>query len=307
MHRFSSVASHTAKLAARPVGLCFKSFVATRNNSSSPLERYKAKLEQKAKELGVLSVDQLQEKLKEEINEKKKEFNKMDPLAELEEYERRQQEEVAREKSDPLKSKTPRSPIDKATPQLPYKTLLSFLDTEKIKKLPSKDIEFLWKARFLNNERSLNASLSDVQFAGIYATAFKNPSFILPLPKEGQDGYEMHFIQWSFVGPQTTHCMLTTVAEYKLHKEYAKPHTTLMFHQELAEDKKLVLMNGQVETDSNLTMDEAQMLVLNVQRFYGGVGAAENVKTRASLLKSFTDGQENFDVETLIKEATTTD
>lgn len=64
--------------------------------------------------------------------------------------------------------------------------------------------------------------------------------------------------------------MLTSLAEYKLHKEYAKPHTTLMFHQELVADTGIVLMNGRVEEDVPLSMDEAQLLLLNVQRFYGG-------------------------------------
>ena len=113
----------------------------------------------------------------------------------------------------------------------------------------------------------------------------------------------MHFVQWSFAGPQTTHCMLTTLAEYKLHKEYAKPHTTLMFHQELVNSKNLVLMNGQVEEEAALSMDDAQLLVLNVQRFYGAVGDEALIKRKHELLRAFTTS-ENFDVDTLIEEAT---
>ena len=113
----------------------------------------------------------------------------------------------------------------------------------------------------------------------------------------------MHFVQWAFVGPQTVHCMLTTVAEYKLHKEYAKPHTTLMFHQDLVGEKPgVVLMNGVCETESSLSIDEAQLLVLNVQRFYGGLG---NSEVKLKLLNDFTQGHEGFSTEELIKEATT--
>lgn len=269
-------------------------------NSQDVLARYKAKLEQKAKEVGAKDVDELKNKLKDEIDKVKMELNKVDPLKELEEYERRQAEELAKDQKDSKTIKV-RSPIAKDTPKLPYKVLNDFVALDKVKELPRRELEYIWKARFQNKERSLHAILDNVQFSKIYANAFKNPSFILPLPKN-DEGYEMHFVQWSFVGPQTVHCMLTTVAEYKLHKEYAKPHTTLMFHQELATDKGVVLMNGSCESESSLTMDEAQLLVLNVQRFYGGLGNSE-IKQR--LLNDFTSGHENFSTEELIKEATT--
>ncbi|KAG2734835.1 hypothetical protein G9P44_002841 [Scheffersomyces stipitis] len=266
--------------------------------SSDLIAKYQTKLEKKAQDLGVNNIDELHNKLKDEIELKKKELNKIDPLAELEEYERRQAEEIAKDPNS--KTIKVRSPIAKDTPKLPYKDLNAYVDVEKVKELPRKELEFIWKARFHSKERTLHAVLEDLQFASMYVNAFKNPSFILPLPKNS-DGYEMHFVQWSFVGPQTTHCMLTTVAEYKLHKEYAKPHTTLMFHQDLAQEKGVVLMNGHCETESSLSMDEAQLLVLNVQRFYGGLGKHESA---LALLRDFTSGSEKFDMDKLIAEAT---
>ena len=109
------------------------------------------------------------------------------------------------------------------------------------------------------------------------------------------------------MGPHTTHCMLTSLAEYKLHKEYAKPHTTLMFHQELVDEVGKVLMNGQVEEDVPLSMDEAQLLVLNVQRFYGGLTESEGSKRKLELLKEFTAGNPDFNMERLIEEAASFD
>ncbi|KAK6465931.1 ATP11 protein-domain-containing protein [Scheffersomyces coipomensis] len=261
-------------------------------------EKYKAKLEQRAKELGLNDVDELKTKLKDDIAKAKKAFNAVDPLTELEEYEKK----LAAERKDSKVIKV-RSPIDAKAPQSPYKRLESYVDVDKIRDLPAKEVELIWKARFQNIERSLHAVLTDLQFSEIYANAFKHPSFILPLPKEGE-GYEMHFVQWSFIGPSTTHCMLTTVAEYKLHKEYAKPHTTLMFHQELT-DKGIVLMNGSCEVESSLSMDEAQLLVLNVQRFYGAQMLKGSPEKKLALLKSFTVGDESFNIDDLVKEATT--
>ncbi|QEL61786.1 hypothetical protein CJJ09_003942 [Candidozyma auris] len=246
-------------------------------NPESPLEKYKHKLEQKAKEVGASNVAELQEKLKDQIEAKKKE---------------RIKEEEKEEETNPVI----RAAIDKNTPKEPYKTLASFIDVEKVKELPRKELEFVWRARFQNKERTLQAMMEAHQFATIFANAFKNPNFVLPLPR-GEDGYEIHFVQWAFPGPNTTHCMLTTLAEYQLHKEYAKPHTTLMFHQELIEDKDVVLMNGQVESDVSLTMDEAQLLVLNVQRFYGGLKESEGSKRKLALLRDFTSGNPNFDMK----------
>lgn len=280
-----------------PLSLPFRRFKST---SEQILSQYKAKLNLKAKELGVQNIDELKIKLKDELEEKKKTFNQMDPLKELEEYEKRQSAEFENAKSKVIKV---RSPIDKDAPKVPYKTMSSYVDVDKMRELPRKEIEFLWKARFISKDRNLHAVVQDVQFANIYANAFKNPSFILPLPKNNE-GYEMHFVQWSFVGPHTTHCMLTTVAEYKLHKEYAKPHTTLMFHQELR-DQGVVLMNGQVETESALSMDEALLLVMNVQRFYGDIGNTDNSRRKYELLRAFTVGDDLFDMDELIKEATT--
>ncbi|CAG89420.2 DEHA2F15796p [Debaryomyces hansenii CBS767] len=273
------------------------------NTKDIVLQKYRDKLNEKANALGLKDVDDLKEKLKDDIEKKKKEFSAIDPLKELEEYERRQALEISKNDDKTIKV---RSPIDKNKPQAPYKVLDSFVDVEKLKDLPLKELEFIWRARFQNIERTMVAVLNNLQFASMYANAFKNPSFILPLAKN-EDGYEMHFVQWSFIGPKTTHCMLTTVAEYKLHKEYAKPHTTLMFHQELSNSKDVVLMNGQVEEESSLTMDEAQLLVLNVQRFYGGIASAKGNEKKLALLRDFTSGNADFNMEELIAEAASID
>lgn len=279
--------------------------VAVRWNSSKQeeyLQKYRAKLNEKAKQLGFKDTTELNEKLKEEIESRKKDLSAIDPLKDLEGFEASQAESMRQNiKDHQIKI---RSPVDKDTPVLPYKTLNSFIDVDKFMQLNKKEIEYIWRARFQTKERTFVAILDALQFSQMYALAFKNKTFILPLPKES-GGYEMHFVQWSFVGPQTTHCMLTTVAEYKLHKEYAKPHTTLSFHQELAEEKDTVLMNGDIEKEANVSLEEAQLLVLNIQRFYGAMKSVS--KDKLDLLTSFNSGDEGFDMDKLIKEATTFD
>lgn len=280
----------------QPLRRCLTFRFVRYNSNADILAKYQQKLQGKAKTLGLSSVDELQTKLKDEIQQKKKEFNVIDPLKQLEEYERKQTEEYENEKGSKI-----RDPIDKSTPKLPYKTLNSFVDEEKVSILPRKELELIWKARF-SQDQTLSAVVEDIQFASMYANAFKNSSFILPLPKG--DGYELHFVQWAFVGPKTTHCMLTTLAEYKLHQEYAKPHTTLMFHQELVGSKGIVLMNGAVEKESNVKVAEAHLLVLSLQRFYGAIGSPEASKRKLNFLKDFTSGNPDFNIQALIDEAT---
>ncbi|GEQ72662.1 hypothetical protein JCM33374_g6349 [Metschnikowia sp. JCM 33374] len=294
-------AKNLTRLLSKPTAI---RFYATASKNESVLDRYRSQLQQKAKEVGVSSIEELKESLKDEISTKKKEMNAVDPLEDLESFEKEQAEKLRQRKADQKNSKI-RDAIDASIPKAPYKTLSSFVDVEKIRQLPEKELKFIWKARFDSNERAMSAALSSSQFATLFANAFKNPSFVLPLPKD-ESGYEMHFVQWSFVGPQTTHCMLTSLAEYKLHKEYAKPHTTLMFHQELLGDSDVVLMNGQLEQDVALSMDEASLLVLNVQRFYGLMESA-GTERKLALLKAFTQGDSSFNMEKLIEETASLD
>lgn len=271
-----------------------------RFNRADPFEAYRSKLQEKAQEHGVSDVGELREKLKDEIDRKKKEFAAIDPLKELRKWEAEKAAELKQKRAQ-----VDRGAIDKTKPKEPFKTLNSYIDVEKVQGLPVKELEYVWRARFQKKERTLQAVIQSSQFATIFANAFKNPSFVLPLPRDG-DGYDIHFVQWTFVGPNTTHCMLTTLAEYQLHKEYAKPHTTLAFHQELIDLKEVVLMNGQVEKDVALSMDEAQLLVLNVQRFYGGLDS-ESTKRKVALLRAFSAGDSSFSIDRLIEEAASFD
>ncbi|ODQ78929.1 hypothetical protein BABINDRAFT_162586 [Babjeviella inositovora NRRL Y-12698] len=199
--------------------------------------------------------------------------------------------------------KKARGPRSAEVPEKPFKTLESFVDVNKISQLTKQEVEFIWRARFLGKEGAMHAVAPTRIFKRMYDNARKHAMFILPLPKDNSDGVEMHFVQWAFVGPHTAHCMITTVAEYKLHKEYARPHTTLMFHSELSELQGLVLMNGAVEKESSITLPEAQLLVLNVQRFYGALEDSPANQRRLKLLADFSSGSPDFTVEELIIEA----
>ncbi|SCV00721.1 LAMI_0G06898g1_1 [Lachancea mirantina] len=283
-------------------------FSASKNyySTQSVEGRYKEKLLQKAKREGLASVAELKDRLKEEIEVKKKELNKIDPLKELEDYEQRM-----KMSENNIKAAKSRGPIDPNQAVLPFKTLDTFLKVDKLRDLSPQEIEFLWRARWTNKNLALNAVVPQAIFAKMLKNVRSSPAFVLPLPRQiktseegtqNEQGLELHYIQWQIMSANTIHCMMTSLAEFKLHKEFAKPHTTFQFHQELVSDKGIVLMNGQIEQDSNVSLQDAQLLLLNVQRFYGAMGENTAIaKQRVQLLHDFTKGSPNFSVDLLIK------
>lgn len=209
--------------------------------------------------------------------------------------------------SPPAPSKDHDAPIESPSSLPPgIKTLSSFIDIAKILDLPQKEIEYIWRLRHSSNPNSLCAIMPSATYTAMAETARKHPQFILPLPRESEDpqgqkqgGAEIHFIQWTFPHPSTATVLFTHLAEYKLHGEYATPHTTISLHLELAEPKGLVLAQGQVQANRGLSVDEAKWLFMCLQKFYGMQGGPERIK----LLEQFTNGDEGFNIQLLLEEA----
>lgn len=262
-------------------------------------KKYSQQLQKKAQELGI-PLNELRIKFQDKIEKVKLELGGIDPTEELKQFfEHEKQKKQQNQNDNDDGTIKIRGIKDRNAPKLPYKVLDNYINLSKAKELPRDDIIKIWTARFINNDRALHAILTHLQFAQLYTNAFKYPQFVLPLPKPQQDGYELEFVQWQFVGPNTINCMFTTLAEYKLHGEYASPHTTLTFHLELAQDKDLVLMNGFNNKESGISMDEAHLLVVMLQRFYSGKNPQ-----MTQLLHEFNKGNAEFDIDALIKQAT---
>lgn len=94
--------------------------------------------------------------------------------------------------------------------------------------------------------------------------------------------------------------LFTHLAEYKLRGEFSQPHTTVTHYCELAGDKEVVLLHGQVVEGRGVSVDEAKWLVMCLQKFYG-VGGEKSERRR--LLELFGKGDEGFRVEDLVEEA----
>jgi ATP synthase F1 complex assembly factor 1 len=179
------------------------------------------------------------------------------------------------------------------------KTLNSYIALDKIRELPAKEIEAIWRLRHVNNPQSLCAVIPLEVYKTVEASAKKYPQFILPLPHK-ENGAEIHFLQWTFPAPDTVTVMFTHLAEYKLRGEFAEPHTTITHHLELAKDKDVVLLQGQVISGRGVSVDQAQFLLVCLQKFYGAAGETGE---RRKLMDQFIRGDTAFKVETLMEEA----
>lgn len=272
-------------------------------------EKYRSRLEAKAAAEGVASVEELKEKYKEKIEKAKTELGE-DPIAVAVES---RKNDTARLASEAIANapKVPSSDI---------KDLDSFVDVAKFALHDRKEIEMLWKMRHAANPDAICGIIEGVTYAEVFKNARKHPMFVLPLPRsasraeEGVDsisaheeGVEMHLVQWSFVGPYTVHCMITTLAEFKLHQEFSRPHTTLILHSDLLTSKSIALMNGTVEKESSISLDEAHLLTLFLQKFYGATDATVSGRRRLALLNAFTVGDADFALDQLVAEAETLD
>lgn len=278
---------------------------ANASTQADVLERYKEALKKKVEAEGVKTVDELKEKLAPEIEETLKKLNESDPLAKVLERAWDDKKTILKEGGEAAKSLTEKLGEVPPIPKNELKNLDSFVKLEKFKELGKQEIEFLWRARHVSNERALCAVIDPQMFYKMYLNGRKHPMFILPLPK-GEDGCEIHIVQWNFIGEHLTHVIFTTLAEFKLHQDYARPHTTLMLHTDLAAEKDAVLMNGQVEKDSAMSLQDAQFLILALQEFYGAtIADAKTTERRQALLQAFTEGSDNFPIDAVVDEVET--
>lgn len=269
-------------------------FVAThRQYESEIVEKYKQKLEQKAKDAGVKDIDELKRLARETSQSQKPTHTSPFPPP----------PPPPRISSD--QSTSLHSPIPKNTGPPGIKTLSSFLDVPRTLALPPKEIEAIWRLRHASSPQSLCASIPYSIYRELEIIARQHPQFILPLPRPGQ-GAEIHFLQWTFPSPTTSTVLFTHLAEYKLRGEYAAPHTTVTHHTELAKDKGLVLLQGTVVEGRGVSPEDGRWLVMWLQRFYGGVGDKDDGKgsrgRRRKLLEGFSKGEEGWRVEDVVEE-----
>ena len=197
----------------------------------------------------------------------------------------------------------PIAPAAKKTAGAPpgVKTLAAYVDVAALARHEQvREIELIWRARFAGAAASLCAVVPAATFARMAAAARRAPMFVLPLARAGQ-GTEMHLLQWTFPAPLVATVMFTTLEQYKLHGEFAAPHTTLSHHLELADDRGVVLAQGEAQPDSGVSVAQAQFLVVAMQKFYGAFEGPSSAR-RQAMLDMFARGDPEFSVDALIRE-----
>lgn len=287
-------------------------FLVTTQQPRNVYEKYRAKLERKAREEGHGDV----ETLKKAYTEKIPGVRKGGAVPAQQEQEQNSSEpNAATTAPSPLKPPTSAGataqPADPTPSQKSQVTpLSSLLDLEKARTLPARELTAIWRLRHANMPNSLCAAIPAATFERMDQLARTHPQFVLPVPHPEQ-GAEMHFLQWTWDAESRSATVLfTQLAEYKMRGEWAQPHTALTHYSDLAAETGTVLMRGVVQDDRGVSTDDVRWLVLCLQRFYGGWDGEAEVKEsdsrkeeRTRLLEWFGKGDQRFSVEKLLEEA----
>lgn len=276
----------------------------SQHQSKKILDKYREKLDQKAKEAGVKDVEELKEVYSDKIKELKKKAAVPGATAPFKVQPPPTPQQAA--SSIPYQAPPPPQPQQPSKNKDGIKTLSGFIDVEKTAQLPQKEIEAIWRLRHVKDPNSLCAVMQTDTFRRIADTARKHPQFILPIPREEQ-GAEIHFLQWTFPSPTTVTVLFTHLAEFKLRGEFAQPHTTVTHHLDLADRNGLVMLEGRVMENRGISVDEGKWLLMCLQKFYGFVPhdetAKQNAERRKKLMEQFSGGDASFKVEELLEEA----
>ncbi|KAI2682439.1 hypothetical protein LCP963914a_6327 [Penicillium roqueforti] len=304
-------------------------FLASHHDPKYVFEKYRSKLDQKAKEEGHDSVESLKEAYTEKIKELRRKASTPatpEPGAPTSTTTVPGTPPAFKAPPPPQESRIAKAARAVSSDSSPVKALSSYLDIEKVRELPVKEIEALWRLRFAENPCAITAVIPLDTYNRIMHAGRENPQFILPLPRpqtaeeaeqspEGAVGTvaDIHFLQWAFhppaegstLSPSNSHTstvIFTNLAAYKMHGSFAQPHTTLTHHLDLADEKGLVLMHGQIMPEGGVSAPQATWLVSCLQRFYDFEGQAAGRKSE--LVRMFTRGDvQNFKVEELVEEA----
>ncbi|KAI1263008.1 ATP11-domain-containing protein [Xylariaceae sp. FL1019] len=279
-------------------------FLATTQAPRNVAEKYKEKLDRKAREEGHSDLSGLKDAYAGRIRELKQRDSisvpGLDAILADEEPESQAQTPAGSKRSSENRPKASGSTI---------KPLSEILDLDKARVLPVKELSAIWRLRHASNSNSLCAVVPSRTHMAMQRTARLNPTFVLPVPRKEQ-GAEIHFLQWVFDAMSGTSTVLfTQLAEYKLRGEFAQPHTSITHYTDygaedglsLDKNQGVALMAGTLEENRGASLQDAQFLVMLLQKFYGEEGLAARAEKR-KLLEEFNTGDSNFSIEKLLEE-----
>ncbi|KAI1382083.1 ATP11-domain-containing protein [Hypoxylon crocopeplum] len=285
-------------------------FLATTQASRNVIEKYRDKLDRKAREEGLRDIGELKEAYRDRIQEiRKKDSVSIPGLDALLSDEpapapeqKTQTQTTGSSDSNTSPDSQPQTPST-STPTI--KPLSDILDLPKARALPEKELSAIWRLRHASSPTSLCAVIPATTYTALEATARRHPSFVLPVPRGEGVGAEIHFLQWVFDREsQTATVLFTQLAEFKARGEWAQPHTSVTHYWDdgLASAPGVVLMAGNLVEGRGASVEDARWLVMLLQRFYGAEGVGRDGGKRR-LLEEFGRGGGGFSVERLLEES----
>lgn len=294
-------------------------FLATTQASRTVLEKYRQKLDAKAREEGHADINELKKAYADKIHDIRKKDASIPGIPPLETpppppspgslHHPQPAGLHATEGSDKTASSS--SSSSDAPSKSGVKPLSAILDLPKARTLPVPELTAIWRLRHASDPNTLCAVIPQHTYESMEDVARRNPQFVLPVPHPEQ-GAEIHFLQWTFdAATKTSTVLFTQLAEYKARGEFAVPHTTVTHHLDLLSEKRVVLMQGSVVSDRGVQAEDARWLVMCLQRFYGGWDGEkaedgmgkDRAEDRRRLLEWFGKGDSRFSVDKLLEEA----
>lgn len=303
-------------------------FLATTQASRVVLEKYRDKLDAKARQEGHANVEELKKAYADKIHDVRKKDAAIPGIPPLEDMSSTHttttttttteavNHAAASPTPGPLRPETAAiHAIEGGKADYPSKSgvkpLSAILDLPKARELPVPELTAIWRLRHASNPNALCAVIPQHTYEAMEEVARRHPQFVLPVPHPEQ-GAEIHFLQWTFDPvTHTSTVLFTQLAEYKARGEFAVPHTTVTHHLDLLGEKRVALMQGTVVSDRGVKPEDARWLVMCLQRFYGGWDGEkaedgmgkERSEERRKLLEWFGKGDGRFSVEKLLEEA----
>jgi len=151
----------------------------------------------------------------------------------------------------------------------------------------STEIKSIW-AEYFKKQECISAVIPADIYDQMKAQSQEYPMFLYPLPKD--QGYEFILSQFD-----DTRCFFTSLINYQVHEMNAPWQLCLTYYTEFKEDKGIVLMASELDTNA-MNVLEAQCLAHLKQMFY-----STDCDERLSLVKTFNHTPELFKYMDLVK------
>ncbi|PHH62378.1 hypothetical protein CDD81_7174 [Ophiocordyceps australis] len=275
--------------------------------------QYRSKLEEKARLEGFSGIDALRNAYADKITAQKRR-DAPPPL-----HPKPQRPDLPKSQRPPPEPQTdwyttypmPEKPLFVPSPHI--KTLDQIIDLEKASTLPDKELTAIWRLRHAKSSKSVCAVIPAATYRAMERVAIDVPRFIIPVPCASNRGFVIHLLQWMIDRPtRTSTVMFTQLAEFKMRREFALPHTSITHYLDLMDKRGIVLMQGQVVGGRGITPNDVHWLTMCMQRFYGAWDAEseesmtperrERAAKRRELMDSFSRGDNSFKYEELLEE-----